>query len=320
MRSRKTFLFAAAACALLSMGCSSFFGHFYSHSITFHANDGSGAESVQTAQPNADVTLAKNTFSRTGYSFLGWAPDSAAIQPSYYDEARYFVGVSDEDLYAIWAPASACHTITFKAGTGTGSDGSQIVVQGSSVKLRTVADIGFVAPPELTFGGWASNPDATVPEYTDGQSITMGSSDLVLYAVWGTRQLSVWVEGGNDVVFTPLSNLDSRDVGKAAPSSPRYLLVRLGNTGTIPLSLKSGSITLGAEIPDGTFTLEGKTDGVILGAGESVILVVVLAVPDGYSVGSDVAVDAIFKIRSDSQDDESDGGFTLNLSGTLSSY
>ena len=314
MRSRKTFLFAAAACALLSMGCSSFFGHFYSHSITFHANDGSGAESVQTAQPNAGVTLAKNTFSRTGYSFLGWAPDSAATQPSYYDEARYFVGVSDEDLYAIWAPASACHTITFKAGTGTGSDGSQTVVQGSSVKLRTVTDLGFVAPPELTFGGWASNPDATVPEYTDGQSITMGSSDLVLYAVWGTRQLSVWVKKTYDTTFSMPNGVSFGTVYSV--SSPVSVMVMLKNDGTIPLRISSVDLEQDTN-PYDAFTLAWITDGVVLNPGTSALLDIVLTW-DSAKAGAGTNVTAVFRLKSDDQDEPADG-YTLSLSGILGS-
>lgn len=65
------------------------------------ADEGSVMES-QIVNENATVTLSKNTYTKNGYTFLGWSTDQAADTQEYADEAEITVNTEDVSLYAVW--------------------------------------------------------------------------------------------------------------------------------------------------------------------------------------------------------------------------
>ncbi len=71
------------------------------------------------------------------------------------------------------------HNITFNANGGTGTTAAQVVAEGSAANLNANA---FTWAGHI-FAGWATSPTGGVV-YNDKQSMTMGSSDVALYAVW----------------------------------------------------------------------------------------------------------------------------------------
>ena len=78
------------------------------YTLTFHANDGSGAgEAVDTQNFYYEVPaqLTPNAFVRSGYSFAGWATSrerAAAGTVDYTDGSNYTIGAVNADLYAVW--------------------------------------------------------------------------------------------------------------------------------------------------------------------------------------------------------------------------
>ena len=71
------------------------------HTVTFHANGGTGSMSPQTAV--SPTVLTANAFTRTGYSFVGWDISPAGATVVYNNGATYDFS-ADIDLYAVWAP------------------------------------------------------------------------------------------------------------------------------------------------------------------------------------------------------------------------
>lgn len=69
------------------------------HTVRFHSNGGSGTMPDQTSS-TADELRAE-TFTRNGYSFIGWNTTADGSGRSYDDKAN-FAFSTDEDLYAIW--------------------------------------------------------------------------------------------------------------------------------------------------------------------------------------------------------------------------
>lgn len=74
-----------------------------SSTVTFNANGGSGTMADQTA--SSATALTTNAFTRSGYSFAGWAT-SATGTVAYADTASYTFG-SSVTLYAVWTPVLA---------------------------------------------------------------------------------------------------------------------------------------------------------------------------------------------------------------------
>ncbi|MDZ4248598.1 MAG: InlB B-repeat-containing protein, partial [Candidatus Nanopelagicales bacterium] len=90
--------------------------------VTFNANDGSGATAAQLA--NVATALTVNAFTRAGYSFTGWNTEANGSGGTpYADGAEYAFDV-DVTLYAQWE-ALPMYTVTFHPNGGTGSMSTQ---------------------------------------------------------------------------------------------------------------------------------------------------------------------------------------------------
>jgi len=108
-----------------------------SYTITFNANGGTGPMEPQTIVSGSAAALCANTFTRTGYSFAGWAI-SASGSVAYANGASYAMGNSDVALYAVWS-TNPSFTITFNANGGTGTMYPQTIGSGFSVALSAIS-------------------------------------------------------------------------------------------------------------------------------------------------------------------------------------
>ena len=68
--------------------------------LDFNSNGGTGV-SYQEFVYGVSASLKKNTFTKVGYSFLGWST-SPTGEVVYQDEGNYSIGSSNATLYAIW--------------------------------------------------------------------------------------------------------------------------------------------------------------------------------------------------------------------------
>jgi uncharacterized repeat protein (TIGR02543 family) len=96
------------------------------YGINFNANGGSITHMPVTA--NSTITLPKNIFTKTGYSFAGWAT-SANGNVVYTDNALYTQPVNNQTLYANWSGNTTAITLI---GNGGSSDGAATAVYGSA--------------------------------------------------------------------------------------------------------------------------------------------------------------------------------------------
>lgn len=154
--------------------------HLYSHwtdesyNIVFDANGGTGTMDKAVAPIGVNYTLPANTFTRTGYRFLGWSTDKNATSATYSDKAA--VNLSDKvatiTLYAIWSANS--YTLTFN------SDGGSAV---GSITGKYGAEYNKPANPTktgYTFKGWSPALPDTIP----AQSVTYT-------AIWEPNEYTV---------------------------------------------------------------------------------------------------------------------------------
>ena len=149
--------------------------------VTFNANGGSGKMSAQSFTYGMSQRLVANTFTRTGYSFMGWAMSSSG-KVVYSDEESIKI-TSNIALYAVWEKATL--SVTFNANGGSGKMSAQSFTYGKLQRLvaNTFTRTGY------SFKGWAKSSYGSAV-YSDCQSISI-TSDLTLYAVWEKATLSV---------------------------------------------------------------------------------------------------------------------------------
>ncbi len=101
------------------------------HTVIFNSNGGTGSMSNQVA--NAPTALTANTFTRTGYSFMGWNTAANGSGTAYANGATYNF-VADATLYAQWASqAKAITAFSFTSPAATG-----VINQGAHTIALTV--------------------------------------------------------------------------------------------------------------------------------------------------------------------------------------
>ncbi|MDC7127197.1 MAG: BspA family leucine-rich repeat surface protein [Spirochaetales bacterium] len=147
------------------------------YTVYLHPNGGS-EDTVTITTESTNYTIPTNTFSKTAYSFTGWnyQSDGSGVSCSEGDQI-----VLDEDeinLYAQWSLNS--YSITFDANGGSGSMDNITIAANSS---STISDNEFTYEHN-TFNSWNTSADGTGTSYEEGDSYTIGSSDITLYAQW----------------------------------------------------------------------------------------------------------------------------------------
>jgi len=173
--------------------------------LTFKANGGVGSDVTQVAKTDSTTTLTSNTFTRAGYSFVGWARNSSASTADYTNNQSITWFNTNTTLYAIWSANN--QTITFSANGGVGSNTNQIAKTDSStaLNLNTFTKQGY------SFSGWSQNSFASEADYTDGQTITWFSNNAYFYAVWiaNDQTITFKANGGVGDDTTQIAKSDS---------------------------------------------------------------------------------------------------------------
>lgn len=158
--------------------------------ICFDSNGGEGYMSDQRCKYGEYVTLTKNAFTRSGYTFLGWANDYDATSPDYYDQQSiiqnsYFQGT--RMLYAVWeknSTSSKTYTIRFNSNGGSGYMSNMTCSMNTyyTLSANTFTRTGF------SFAGWSlgsgNNNSVNWSDKAQVKNISSAGGTVTLYAVW----------------------------------------------------------------------------------------------------------------------------------------
>lgn len=150
------------------------------YTVTYDLDGGTGTLPTQEPLVEDEKFTVKGTDAvKAGVPFSYWTTDGTdMILPG----AEMTMGTSDIVLKAVYKSSVVTHTVTYDTNGGSGTAPTQTPVkEGSSF---TVQGIGSVTKAGCTFGGWTIVGDSTQHVYKEGDAITMGTSDIVLKAVW----------------------------------------------------------------------------------------------------------------------------------------
>jgi len=155
--------------------------------ITFNANDGTSSPEtkIQYVEANFSVSLEANTFTREGYSFVGWAKSADAEKKDYADSYSYFQTSSDVTLYAVWKD-ELHYVITFDANGGEGTMAKQSVAKDSvdSTSATATLNANTFTKSGYVFYGWNTYASSIYSiSYIDEEEISL-TGDKKLYAIW----------------------------------------------------------------------------------------------------------------------------------------
>jgi len=160
------------------------------YTLTYDANGGTNAPVSQTGQYNTAVTLSESVPEREGYDFTGWAT-SATGSPSYQPGSSYTV-TKNQTLYAVWEKKT--YLVAYDANGGENAPQTQTKTHGEDLTLTSTVP----TRAEYIFLGWASDPDAQIPDLAPG-SVYAANAPITLYAVWEPDRLPGDVSGDKAV-------------------------------------------------------------------------------------------------------------------------
>ena len=146
-----------------------------SYSVSYYANGGTGAPSIQTKWKDQTLKLSTTTPTRTGYTFQGWAT-SASGAVAYAAGANYTSNAS-VTLYAVWKAHT--YTVSYNANGGTGAPASQTKTYGTTLTLSSTKP----TRTNYNFKGWGTSAGAATVSYASGASYTANAA-ITLYAIW----------------------------------------------------------------------------------------------------------------------------------------
>ena len=156
------------------------------YTVAFNANGGTGSMANLSFAAGATKALTINTFTRTGYIFVGWA-NSASATTSTYDDGQSVKDLTTTSgatvtLYAVWQ--ANAYTIKFNKNGGTGTMANETFTYGVAKALTANA----FQRVNYKFVGWATSASATTATYSNKQSVSnltaTPDGTVNLYAVW----------------------------------------------------------------------------------------------------------------------------------------
>jgi uncharacterized repeat protein (TIGR02543 family) len=149
--------------------------------VTFDSNNGSNSTTTQSLTSPSGAALTNNSFSRTGYTFAGWSL-TANGQVAYSDHQNAAFAF-DTTIYAVWTANN--YGVTYYANSADGGavpSDTTVYNIGQAISVRS--NTGQLVRTGYTFGGWNTAANGSGFTYNSGNTVTMGSSSVLLYAIW----------------------------------------------------------------------------------------------------------------------------------------
>ncbi|MBT1160932.1 InlB B-repeat-containing protein [Bifidobacterium sp. SO1] len=158
--------------------------------ITYNGNGSTGGSTAsQTTGKGVNVTLRKNGFTRTNYTFTGWNTRADGKGTPYAQNTAHAFNASTT-LYAQWKINQATIKYNGNGATG-GSTAAQTTNIGTQVWLRAN---GF-SRTNYTFVRWNTRADGKGTNYAPGAKVNMPAGGMTLYAQWKINQATIKYDG-----------------------------------------------------------------------------------------------------------------------------
>ena len=150
--------------------------------ITLHPNGGTPNEKQEITTEEESYTLPECPFSRTGYTFDGWA--TSANGSVIYENEKTIENLNGTavNLYAKWTPIQYDITYNLNGGTNHASNPANYTIETSTITLQAPTKTGY------TFGGWYKENtfENKVTQITNGSI-----GNITLYAQWAPNTYTV---------------------------------------------------------------------------------------------------------------------------------
>ncbi len=186
----------------------------HTYTVAYNANGGTGTTASGSHTYDVEKALTSNTFTRTGYTFAGWA--TSATGSVVYSDGASVKNLTEANgatltLYAKWSAHT--YTVQYYANTGAGT----MVSSAHTYDIAKTLSANSFTKTGYTFSGWATGSTGPVV-YSDKQSVknltATDNGTIKLYAKWTAHTYTVQYNA-NGGTGTMTSVLHTYDTAKA---------------------------------------------------------------------------------------------------------
>jgi hypothetical protein len=171
------------------------------YTVTYNSNNAdSGVPPTDGSryETGATVHVKGNTgtppLEKADFSFDGWTMSIDGSGTIYNSGDTFTMGSSNAVMYARWVTIPDTYTLTYDGNGATSGNSPTEDLSHESGAIVTVQGNSGDPPLERTgfsFSGWNTASDGSGTFYEQGDSLTMGASHVVLYAVWTTEYVNL---------------------------------------------------------------------------------------------------------------------------------
>jgi uncharacterized repeat protein (TIGR02543 family) len=158
------------------------------YTVTYNGNGNTGGaaptDSNHYTQGQTVTVLGVGSLTRSAYSFAGWNTQANGSGASYSAGNTFPMGTANVPLYAQWT-LTPTYTVTYNGNgntSGTVPTDSNHYTQGQTVTV--LGNSGSLAKTGYSFANWNTLSDGTGTTYAQGNTFSMGSANVTLYAKW----------------------------------------------------------------------------------------------------------------------------------------
>jgi len=233
-----------------------------SYTVTYDGNGNTGGvvpSDTTSYKPGVEVTVSGNTGNlvRTGFSFTGWNTADDGSGTGYTQNEKLSMGSSNLVLFARWS-SNPVFAVTYDGNGNTGgtvpSDTTNYEQNSTAIAL---ANTGNLVKAGFIFVKWNTVSDGSGTGYFPGNTISIGSSNVTLYAVWVQTFAVKYFNNGSDSGEVPVDSNRYKQGDTVTVS---------GNTGSLA---KSGFTFLGwAASPDSSGSTYNQNQQFVIGSGD----------------------------------------------------
>ena len=169
----------------------------HTYKVIFHSNNGENKTTQQNLSYTQKANLLANTYSKIGYSFVGWATTNNTLEKEYIDEESIQSLTAQDggiiNLYAVWVANS--YVIEFNSNDGVGSIDNQnrTYDDGKALTLNT-----SIYKEGYTFKGWLSSEGKTYIDGYVGNITSINNATVTLTAIWEENTYKVIFHANNE--------------------------------------------------------------------------------------------------------------------------
>ena len=160
----------------------------HKYTVAYYANGGSGSTASSSHVYGTSKALTANGFTRTGYTFKGWATSSGSSTVTYSNKQSVLnlssVNGDTVKLYAVWQAIT--YTVKYNANGGSGSRSTSY----GYTDTVSLSGSGF-SRNGYSFQGWSKTTTGSVLTAPVSKLSSTNGATVNLYAIWKANTYTV---------------------------------------------------------------------------------------------------------------------------------